>query len=220
MISLGTISFVIIVQSIIVLLLLVAFLIFLLRLKTKKLNALIANSKSHENVPPVASIEHYFTAEVKLTRARFDSFYQEKDIESEVLAEPDWLMLRINFLDLEKEILESDDREDVFWIDASKKFKKLLSQSHLVKRIKTKDINEDEEDEIKEMKTLLKSQHDDFDDLILKLDGDKSAAEIAELKDKLAIIVRSHTELSSCIFILEDENTFLRDQISSLLKVS
>ena len=197
---------------------LVAFLSFLLRLKTKKLNALTANSKNYENISPIASIEHYFTTELKLTRARFDLLYQEEDIESEVLAEPDWLMLRMNLLVLEKKLLESNKRDDAFWMNASKKLKQLLCQSHLVKRIKMKEISEDEEDEIKEMKKLLKSQHDNFDDLILKLEGEKSEAEIAELKDKLTRIVRSHAELTSCIFILEDENKFLRDQISTLLK--
>lgn len=68
------------------------------------------------------------------------------------------------------------------------------------------------------MKSLLKSQYDDFDDLYLKLEDEKSETEVAELKKKLNSIIRSHTELSQCVFVLEDENKFLREQISSLLK--
>ena len=215
MISLSQISFIIIIQTIIFLLMLSGILVFLLRSKNKKIKKSL---KGEENHSSISSVEHYFTTEIKLTQNRFDLFYKDEDFQEGVLAEPDWLRLRKNFLDMEKEILSSTDREDAFWVELGKKLKKLLSISLLVKRIKVKDIDEDDEDEIKEMKGLLKSQHDDFDDLILKFEGEKSAEEIAKLKEKLNSIVRSHTELSQCIFILEDENKFLRDQISSLLK--
>lgn len=191
------------------------FLLFLLRSKNKQIKK---SSKGEEDHSSTSSTEHYFTTEIKLIQNRFDLFYKDEDFQEGVLAEPDWLRLRKNFLDMEKEILSSTDREDVFWLELGNKLKKLLSTSHLVKRIKVKDIDEDDEDEIKEMKALLKSQHDDFDDLLLKFEGEKSAEEIATLKEKLNSIVRSHTELSQCIFILEDENKFLRDQIGSLLK--
>lgn len=215
MISLSQISFIIIIQTIIFLLMLSGFLLFLLRSKNKQIKK---SSKGEENHSPKSSMEHYFTTEIKLIQNRIDLLYKDEDFQEGVLAEPDWLRLRKNFLDMEKEILSSTDREDAFWVELGKKLKKLLSISLLVKRIKVKDIDEDDEDEIKEMKALLKSQHDDFDDLLLTFEGEKSAAEIAKLKEKLNSIVRSHTELSQCIYILEDENKFLRDQISSLLK--
>ena len=215
MISLSQISFIIIIQTIIFLLMLSGILVFLLRSKNKQIKK---SSKGEGNHSSISSVEHYFTTEIKLTQNRFDLFYKDEDFQEGVLAEPDWLRLRKNFLEMEKEILSSTDREDAFWVELGKKLKKLLSISLLVKRIKVKDIDEDDEDEIKEMKALLKSQHDDFDDILLALEGEKGAEEIAKLKEKLNSIVRSHTELSQCIFILEDENKFLRDQISSLLK--
>lgn len=194
------------------------FLLFLLRSKNKQLKKLkhIANDDKDES--STSSVEHYLTAEIKLTQSRFDLLYKDENFQGGVLSEPDWLRLRKNFLDMEKEILSSTDREDAFWVDLGKKLKKLLSISLLVKRIKVKDIDEDDEDEVKEMKALLKSQHEDFDDLLLKLEGEKNAAEIAELNEKLSVIMRSHTELSQCLYMLEDENKFLRDQINSLLK--
>ncbi|MCW8899547.1 MAG: hypothetical protein OQK75_06835 [Gammaproteobacteria bacterium] len=218
MITLGQISFVVIIQTIIFLLMLSVFLFFLVRSKNKQIKKLKHASKGEEEHVSASSIEHYLVAEIKLTQSRFDLFYKEEDVHDGILAEPDWLLLRKTFLDMEKEFLSSRERDDAFWVGLGDKLKKVLSNSHLVKRIKLKDVHEDDDDEIKEMKNLLKSQYDTFDDLCLKLEGEKSAAEIAELKEKLNIIIRSHTELSQCIYVLEDENKFLRDQISSLLK--
>jgi len=217
MISIGEISFIIIIQLIILLVMLAVFLLFLLRSKNKKIRALMLASNSHNEVSPSASLEHYMTTEIKLTTARFDLFYKDDDLQSEVFAEPDWLILRKNFLEIEKELLVSDEREDAFWLEIGKKLKKLLSNTNLVKRIKTKEVQDDDEDELKEMKLLLKSQYDEFDNLYLELEGDKSEAEVKELKEKLTSIIRSHTELSHCIYILEDENLFLRDQIKEIL---
>jgi len=68
------------------------------------------------------------------------------------------------------------------------------------------------------MKVLLKSQYDDFDSIFAGLEGAKNEAEISELKDKLQGVIRSHTELAHCIYILEDENIFLRKQVNELLQ--
>ena len=191
-------------------------LLFVLRSKNKKIKALL-NNKGGEEGSDSGSIELYLTAESKLTKGRFDLFYQNDDLISEVFTEPDWLILRKNYLEMEKELLASTEREDGFWLELGHKFKKIMSDSLLVKRLKVKNLEDGDEDEIKELKTLLKSQHDEFDELALELEGDKSAAEVAALKEKLTSIVRSHTELSHCLYMLEDENMFLRDQIKSLL---
>lgn len=218
MINIGQFPFIIIIQTITFLVLLSAFLLFLLRSKNKQLKELIPTTKGHGDVSSDASIEHYLTAEIKLTQSRFDMFYKEDDLQESEFSEPDWLLLRKNFLALEKEQLSSAERDDDFWVNIGANLKSLLSSSNLVKRIKLKEAQEDEEDERKEMKLLLKSQYDDFDDLYLKLEGEKSEAEVAELKEKMKSIIRSHTELSHCLHILEDENMFLREQIQGLLK--
>lgn len=217
MISMSAISFIIIIQSIIFLLILAVFLFYLLRSKNKKLNKLMLDSKNHGEVSSSSSVEHYLTAEIKLTSNRFDLFYQNEDRQHADFSEPDWLQLRRSFLETEKELLLHEERDDAFWVELGSKLKTILNDHHLVKRIKIKEINDDEEDEIKEMKSLLKSQYDDFDNLYAELEGDKSEAEIKELKEKLTAIIRSHTELSHCIHMLEDENVFLRDQIKELL---
>jgi hypothetical protein len=218
MISLGQITFIAIIQTIIFLLMLSIILMFLLRSKNKQIKKLKHTSQSHDDVSPTSSIEHYLATEIKLTQSRFDLFYKEEDIHDGILSEADWLLLRKEFLDMEKGNASSTQREDPFWVELGDKLKKILSECHLVKRLKLKEVEEDDDDEVKEMKTLLKSQYDTFDDLLMKMEGAKSEKEIAELKQKLSAIIRSHTELSQCIYVLEDENKFLRDQISSLLK--
>jgi hypothetical protein len=217
-ISLGQVSFVVIVQTIIFLVILSAFLMFLLRAKNKELKKLKLASGKNDDISAESSVEHYLTTEIKLTQSRFDLFYKEEDIQDGILSEADWLLLRKSYLDIEKDNLSSTEREDPFWVGLGEKLKKILNECHLVKRLKLKEVEEDDDDEIKEMKTLLKSQYDTFDDLYLKLEGAKNETEIAELKEKLNTIIRSHTELSQCIYVLEDENKFLREQISSLLK--
>lgn len=218
MINIGQVSFVVIIQTIIFLVILSVFLLFLLRAKNKELGKLKNISTEHDDVLPASSIAHYLATEIKLTQSRFDLFYKEEEIQDGILSEPDWLLLRKSILGMEKEFISSTEREDQFWVQLGENLKKILSQCHLVKRIKLKEAKDDDDDEIKEMKNLLKSQYDDFDDLYLKLEGEKNEAEIAELKEKLNSIIRSHTELSQCIYVLEDENLFLRDQIKGLLE--
>ena len=151
MINIGEISFIIIIQSIILLVMLSVFLFFLLRSKNKKIMALLLAANSHNEVSPSVSLEHYLTTEIKLTSGRFDLLYKDEDLQSEVFAEPDWLILRKNFLELEKELLVSDEREDAFWLDTGKKLKNLLRNTNIVKRTKIKDVQDDDEDEIKDM---------------------------------------------------------------------
>lgn len=218
MISFGVIPFIIIIQLIILLFILVAFLLYLLSVKNKELQTQKNVPKSSEEASPIASVEFYLTAEIKLIESRFDLLFNEEDLKSEVSSEADWLVLRKGFLEIEKELLTTTDRVEAFWIDVGVKFQELLRECHLVKRIIVKEIQEDDEDEIKEMKQLLKSQYDDIDSLYLNLEGEKTEEEVKKIREKLSGIIRSHTELSHCIYILEDENMFLRDQIQGLLK--
>ncbi len=217
MISLGPITIIVVIQIILLLIMLVGVLLFMLRKKSKKLNALSHQGTMQDNVSAGASVEHYLTAEIKLTQARFDLFYKADDIKTEAIAEPDWLSLRKNFLETEKELLALSDREDVFWLEIGKKIKALLKNSNLVKRV-LKEVEEGDEEEIKEMKMLLKSQQDKFEELSSLLDGEDSDTNMLELKDKLIQLARSHQELSQCMFMLEEENNFMRDQIAALLK--
>lgn len=216
MVSIGGITFIIIIQMLIVFILLSAFLFFLLRLKNKKINALSSSVTEYSEASPLASVEYYLTAELKLIEGRFALLYSEEDLLKEELGEADWLALRKGFLEIEKELLKNNNLAH-FWTEIGDNFKDILKVNHLVKRIKVKEVTENDEDEVKEMKTLLKSQYDDFDNLYAEMEGAKSEEEVSQLREKLSGIIRNHTELTHCIYILEDENVFLRDHIKELL---
>lgn len=196
-----------------------AFLFYLLRQKNKKIKALRSTVKGAQEQSPLASVEFYLTAEIKLIEGRFELLFTEEDLLTEDFTEADWLKLRKDFLEIEKSLLTEQDQLHMLWADIGDKFKNTLNENNLVKRIQVKEINEeDDEEEVKEMKTLLKSQYDDFESLYEELNGEKNEEEVAQLKDKLKSIIRSHTELTHCIHILEDENGFLRNQIGELAK--
>jgi len=218
MITMSEIVFIIMVQSKIILGLLVVFLLYLIHVKNKKFAKLNNEVRNRTEVSPTASVEHYLTAEIKLTQGRFDSLYTEKDLSALLLEEPDLLFLRQNILEIEKNFLSAAEREEDFWLELNKKFKEVLKKANLVKRIKIKEVTPDEAgDEREDMTLLLKSQHNFFEELQNDLTGEKNEAEVKQLSEKLTAVARSHTELSHCIYVLEDENTFLRNQIQSLL---
>jgi len=216
MVSLGVIPVILIVQLIVTMFILVAILLFLLKAKNKELHVIknIPVTKSEHSA--ISSVEYYFNAEVKLIESRLNLLFAEEDLKEEA-GEADWLRLRKGLLEIEKELLITDNNIENYWVDVAEKFRKILSDCHLVKRIFVKEISDDDQGEQREMKQLLKSQYDDFDSLILELEGAKSEVEVAKLKEKLTGIIRSHTELSHCIHMLEEENIFLRDQIKGLL---
>ena len=224
MVSISEISLIIIIQSIIILVILIGFLFFLLRAKNKEIKALMltpANENEGEaeaSVDSFASVEYYLTAEIKLLETRFDLLFKDEDLLGEIFGEHDWIALRKGFLEIEKDLLINSGKVTTLWIDIGVKIKKLLDDCHLVKRIKLKEVNEDDGDSQKEMKQLLKSQYDDFDNLYLELEGEKTEEEVKVLKEKLTSIIRSHTELSHCVYMLENENVFLRDQVKELIQ--
>lgn len=218
MVSIGSVAFILIIQTVIILIILSAFLFYLLRLKNKKIKLLSGKTKDDKGSSPLASVEFYLIAEIKLLEGRFDSLFTKEDLTGEEFTEADWLSLRKDFLEMEKSLLTEQDKLHMLWADIGDKVKTTLKNNHLVKRSQVKDINEDDEEDVKEMKTLLKSQYDDFESLYEELEGDKTQEDVAKLKDKLKSIIRSHTELTHCMYILDDENVFLRNQIKELAK--
>jgi hypothetical protein len=216
-VSIGGITFIIIIQLLIVFIILSAYLYFLLRLKNKKIKALSNTVSESDEVSPLASVEYYLTAEIKLIEGRFGLLFSDEDLLNEEFGEADWLTLRKGFLEIEKELLTEQNRLDALWEDTGDKVKSILKNNHLVKRMKVLEVNDDDVEVEKEMKTLLKSQYDDFDNLYAEMEGAKSEAEVSQLKEKLSSIIRSHTELTHCMYILEDENLFLRNQVKGLL---
>ncbi|MDH5601039.1 MAG: hypothetical protein OEY78_07010 [Gammaproteobacteria bacterium] len=217
MVSLGLIPVILIVQLIVTMFIIIAILLFLLKAKNKEILAVKNVSGTGSEYSAIASVEYYFNFEIKLIESRLNLQFTDEDLKKEEFGEADWLTLRKGLLEIEKELLTADSNLENYWVDVAEKFKKILSDCHLVKRILVKDIQDDDEDEQKEMKQLLKSQYNDFDSLFLELEGKKSEVEVGQLKEKLSSIIRNHTELSHCIYMLEEENLFLRNHVKGLL---
>lgn len=196
----------------------IVFLIFLLRSKDTNIKKLTIQTGKHEQDSPISSVKFYLTAEAKLTELRFNQLYKEEDLNAQEFIEPDWLALRQGFLEIEKEFLLNEDRLDHFWTDVGDKFKALLKERHLVKRIKSLEIKETDSEEQVDMKELLKMQFDALEELAVAMDTEKTAEEIEVLNTKMLVAIRTHTELSHCVNMIGDENEFLGNQINELLK--
>ncbi len=219
MITINEISLSIIIQVIILLIFSSLILYFLWRNSQNKLKTCLATTDNNNEQSASASVEHYLATEIKLTDGRFDLLYQDKDHEDLEIVEPDWLSLRSRYLELEKEFLDSAEREDAFWANLGKKLRRILQDCHLVKRLKLKAANEDAEEEIKELRAVMEAQQGELDHLLSGFESDDTELEQDVLKEKITTLSNSHKELSHCIAILEDENQFLRKQIKGLLEL-
>lgn len=219
MISINEITVFLIIQTIILLILSSLIFFFLWWNSRKKLSQHMAAFQDHQEPTPSATIEHYLTTEIKLIEGRFDLLFQDADRQSLNIVEPDWLVLRKKYLELEKELLENTEREDLFWDRLGENLRQILNDCYLVKRLDLKQAMEDAEEEINELKSIMETQNQELENLLTGLDGNNVELEVNSLKDKLTTLSNSHRELSHCIAVLEDENRFLRNQIKGLLEI-
>lgn len=166
------------------------------------------------------SVAHYLATEIKLTQGRRETLYHDTDGPPDPeLTEEDILTLRERYLDFEATLLEDTARENAFWIRLAQGIKRLLNEAHLVKRIPATEAQAGEsDDEAAEINNLMKQQQDELDRFLSSFDEEEEGISAEELKGRLKTIANSHRELSHCIFSLEDENRFLREQIASLLQ--
>jgi len=218
LVELSHLTLIIIFQVMFVLFVFVIFLVFLLRSKNTNIEKLIIKAGKHEEESPIASVKFYLTAEAKITELRFNQLYSKEDLEEQDFTEPDWLILRKHFLEIEKEFLLNEERVDSFWVDVGDRFKALLKRHHLVKRIKSVNINPNDSEDQVSLKNLLNLQFDALENISTDLANAKTEEEIDELKNKLSTAIRTHTELSHCVNMIGDENEFLRRQINELVK--
>ncbi len=208
---------VILIQAIIVLSLASLGLLVALIKKHDKLKAYVRSQEAEQHSSNSVSVEHYLATEVKLTEGRSELLYKDTDLLSTEFGEADWLVLRVKFLEIEKGFSSTTDREDNFWKLLGVSLKNMLSEMKLVKRVQANDAKEEDDDEVKELKNMLKEQAADIEKLNDELSGADTEEKVEIMKDKLLKLSNSHRELSHCVMVLEDENLFLREQIRSLL---
>ena len=217
MISFPAIVVATIIQLFVILFVLIVGLYFSSRHLKTRLKMIEDENSTSSTKDGLSDTEHYLTTEIKLTDGRYDVLFSEEQVSLPTLSEPDWLKLRVSYLTLEKELLSDKEREDAFWLRLGEGIKSILAECHLVKRLPVPEESAEDEDDAKELKKMMKFQSEELESIINYLDVDKQDALSNELKEKLHKIADSHRELSHCIFVLEDENLFLRDQIHALL---
>ncbi len=169
-------------------------------------------------------VRHYLQAEIKLTEERFNTLFGEAPREQVELTERDWLRLRQGYLALELELAADKTRDDDFWTRFGQAMRRLLLERKLVKRLDLGDIKDMAEKEKEEkaehedlatMMELMQEEARELEEALAEMGEDESGGSLAE---KLQRVARSHREMSHCVFVLEDENKLLREQIRALLE--
>lgn len=219
MTTVGEFTVIVVIQTIIILTSTSVIFFFLWFRAKNKLRNQASKITAMEQTSPVSSLQHYLSTEIKLTKGRFDLLFKDADRQHVDIIEPDWLLLRNKYLELELSFLGSQDRNDPFWTSLGKSLRQILNDCYMVKRLKLKTAEADANEEIHDLKSIINSQNEELESLLAGLENEESKIELKNVKQKLDVLSRSHKELSHCIAILEDENFFLRNQISGLLKL-
>jgi len=186
--------------------------------KDGKIETSTNTKDKNDIIKPDAST--YLFMESKLTGGRCEelSFQDVEQLSESDHLEQIILKLRTDLLTIENELAKDlDNRDEEFWLKVVAQFKQLLRDNNLFGAIKSQ-LNKDEDDDIG-LGEMMKNQAANITQLREYITGvvknEKVATHIGLVLD---IIEGQQHELTDCIFILEDQNTFLRDQIQQLCR--
>lgn len=159
-------------------------------------------------------IHQYLRQEEKLTRGRNEALGYGEQKEQNALDEEERLLLlfRSDMLNLEQTWADNEIRDDTYWHQVIQDLRKLMKRHDLHARFAMA-----KDDEIKELRGVLDEQAKSFEELSGNLQN-ANENDMEELKQKLHKLAQSHKELAGCVYILEDENHFLREQVAVLLQ--
>lgn len=187
--------------------------------KSRKLARQLAATQTRLAKPQTeANAAAYFAAELQSTQAQID---RQAEGDPQALTA---LALRSAYLDVERELAQGQLRDPAFWSRAQDRITALLAQQPAVAS----------ESAVASGDEVVYQQNDEEDSVRVKLLFDAQIATINELKEALAALAgdnaegqsmlaqldkisRTNREMSMCVSILEDDNTFLREQISALV---
>lgn len=215
MTEINTTIFVVILQFLIMMVMLCIVLIFMLLKMRKKIRAQQNVADELKNKLPDASM--YFNTESRLTKDHYNALnLQEaahknwRDLEHEAM-----LLLRSDLLDLELTYAKiPEQRENDFWIGYHKSIEAILKKHELYSCLHTRFV----EDEIG-IHELFSTAKDEIEQLKHYVTNNvKNESTKTELNDLLDRLASRQRELGDCIYVLEDESAFLREQIAALLK--
>lgn len=186
--------------------------------KARKLARQLGAAKARLTAPQTeANAAAYFAAELQATQAQLDA-QRETDPQISAVA----LSLRSAYLSLERELAQGKQRDADFWQRAQQEISALLTaHSPTVESLANAGV-------------ALVEPADEAESARVKQLFDAQIATISELKEALAAMMAEHPEgeallgqldaigranreMSMCVSILEDDNAFLRGQISALV---
>ena len=146
MLNISEFSLAVSIEILMILLMLVSFLVYLVRVKNKEIEALKASVKGYKGVSPTSLVENYLTGEIESIACRVDTLSGTKNSQNDEFSEADFLELRKSVLEIEKELLARKNNTESFWSDMGDKIKSVLSLSYLrnsMEEIETKEKEED-----------------------------------------------------------------------------
>ena len=146
MLNISGFSLAVSVQIVMVLLILVSFLVYLLRVKNNQIKVLKASVNDYKGVSPTSSVENYLAGEIESIASRVDALSSIKNSQSDEFSEADFLELRKSVLEIEKELLVSKNNTESFWSDMGDKIKNVLGFSYLKNSKEETEAKEKEED--------------------------------------------------------------------------
>lgn len=204
------------VEAVMVLALLSGYLFIRLRHFTHKAkHALSRFGAAADTEPHLARLDivQYLVREIERTSARIRSARHASDVAV-------WLSLRLAVLELEKECSLHDDRSEIFWRALAGRIERSVRKCGLVPLRQSPKEKSNDDTGLSEIAkrqkhtiTFLKAH---VHDVLQKVGLEQEMGAVVDQEfDRLD---HANHELEQCVAVLEDENKFLRDQVSGLLE--
>ncbi len=213
MINLNVYVYAVLLQLLILLVLLSAFAFY----RVHQLKKTIVQKQGDEPAQK-PDARQYLATETKLTRGRYEVTTASHDGDTSASEKSLLYALRADFLDIEHTLSGEAERNDVFWAQVEQQLRGLLETHHLSTRQAAPPPSEQTLPEgTPDTQTALSSQVA----LIEKL----KTQVVQEVKDEdtrnllnaeLDALAHSNRELSDCVSMLEEANTFLHNQLRTL----
>jgi len=182
-------------------------------------NSIEVSNASAEKNPDAGQ---YLLTEEKLTRSRHAVITSATNLDDHDVATGAALALRADYLQMEYGLNELEERDEAFWQSFDERMRALLD-THTRQKTVTLPLlakgSEAKNKDAEQLKELVGAQVDTIKNLRWRLTeaiGDDLKRQ--ELEGHIDHIEHTNKEMAGCVSILEDENEFLRNQISELLK--
>lgn len=219
MITLNVYVYAVLLQLLILLVLLSAFTFYRVH-QLKKTIAQKQGEKDEYVQKPDAS--QYLATETKLTRGRYEASIALHDGGTSASEESLLYALRADFLDIEHTLADEVERNDAFWVQVEQQLRGLLETHHLSTHQADSPPPEEhalpaDTPDTPDTQTALSSQVALIERLKTQVAQEVKDEDTRNLLNaELDALAHSNRELSDCVSMLEEANTFLHNQLRTL----